>query len=68
MTGYFEYSASAGPGTLIEHGVFYTGIGYCCEPIYDSHLSRNNTDHSQEPITEDRYNEFLSIHGGPVAV
>ena len=59
---YFEIAMAEGEGTLTQHQVFACDCG--------GHLvcSEANTQILCEQIDEARYNEFLAIHGGAIAV
>ena len=64
---YIEYSTSAGPGTLIEHGVYK----FERFAVPDSLIGEFESDrgrHIAERITPERYQEFISIHGSEGAV
>ena len=61
MTTYVEYSISHGPGTLIEHGVM---------PASELDATRTNVGSLviYEPITPERYKEFIQVHDSVRAV
>jgi hypothetical protein len=69
---YVEYATSAGPGTLIEHGVcesnrtieMWLGSADYCEAEFSADSRR----YGSGRITPERYDEFIAIHGGERAV
>ena len=65
---FIEFSVSHGPGTLIEHGAkgLSAGAFILGAEIRDPH--HMEVRFQEYEITAERYQEFISIHGGERAV